>query len=328
MHVALGETTDRLIVHMLPGQVLEDYHAQSRKLAEALGAHTLRISRRTHGLLTIELLYRDPLAEQITPTVGPTLLLGQLDSGRELTVDPSEVSHMIVQGSTRSGKSRFLYGLLVQLVERDDVLICGSDVTGLLFRPFSGTRHAELQAAGTRSLEEHAIVLEHLVKIMDDRIAAMPDDLDVFPCSAADPYLYVVLEEFAGLVRVATLADGRRNGPLATRIMAAYGRLIAEGAKAGLRLILISQRADASVVGGFERGQAPVRVSFSVLDKEALRMLHPAVPDDVADAHLTAPASYALVSGPGLPYARLRSPRMGSYGVFRRAIARHQAQEI
>lgn len=325
-HVTIGTDYDRLVVEMLPGQVIEHYREKAGLLAEAVGAACLRFRRITYGYLAVDVLYRDPLATQIKPVPGPELVLGLLDNGRRMTVSLDSTAHMIVQGSTRSGKSRFCYGLLVQLVERSDVLVCGSDVTGLLLRPFRDTRHEELQALGSADVEQHLAVLERLVGIMDDRIAKIPDDTDVYPCGETDPYLFVVLEELPGLLRLAAAKDGRRNGPLLTGIKAAFGRLLAEGAKAGLRLLLISQRADADIIGGFERGQAPVRVSFSVDSKDAVRMLHPAAPDELATAHLTALPSYALVSAPGLPCARLRAPHVGDYGAFHAAIARHRSE--
>lgn len=325
-HVTIGTDYDRLVVEMLPGQAIEHYREKAGLLAEAVGAACLRFRRITYGYLAVDVLYQDPLATQIKPVPGPELVLGLLDNGRRMTVSLDSTAHMIVQGQTRSGKSRFCYGVLVQLVERPDVLVCGSDVTGLLLRPFQGTRHEDLQALGSTNLQAHLEVLHRLVAIMDDRIAKIPEKDDVFPCSTADPYLFVVLEELPGLLRLAAHVDGKKNGPLHTGIRAAFGRLLAEGAKAGLRLLLISQRADADIIGGFERGQAPVRVSFSVDSKDAVRMLHPSAPDELAEAHLTALPSYALVSAPGIACARLRAPEMGSYGAFHSAIAEHRSE--
>src|SRR5690606_26752788 len=131
---------------------------------------------RAHGYIVGTLRYRDPLAGQVPlPTLVPAarvdrVLIGLLDSGRSLTVRLDQIAHMIVQGATRSGKSRFIYGLLSQLAQCSDVRISGSDVTGLLLRPLVGTRHGDDLALGTRNIAEHAQVLERLVAVMDDRI--------------------------------------------------------------------------------------------------------------------------------------------------------------
>src|SRR5690606_29080902 len=182
------------------------------------------------------------------------------------------------------------------------------------------------QALGSHNIKAHKDVLAHLVQIMDERIDKIPDDDDKFPCAEADPRIVVVLEELPGLLRLAADVDGRQNGPLANEIKAHFGRLLAESRKAGFRLVIISQRADADIIGGFERDQAPIRVSFPVLSASAVKMLHPACPDEQAEEHLYALPSYALISRPGLPVARMRSPQMGDYRTFRDAIARHRSE--
>src|SRR5690606_39574113 len=134
-----------------------------------------------------------------------------------------------VHGSPPPGKSRFIYALLSPLAQCSDVRISGSDVTGLLLRPFVGSRHDDL-ALGTRNIAEHAVVLERLVARMDERIARIPDDVDVLPVDEHDPYEVVVLEELPGLIRAAEAVDALHKGdrkyvPLVGRIRSAYGRL-------------------------------------------------------------------------------------------------------
>lgn len=327
VHVVIGETFDRLIVETMPGQLVEDYQAVASKLARGMGGARAYIRQRSTKYVSIDVYAMDPLSEQIQPQgSGSEIVLGSLENGRHMTYDLSGDAHMIVQGQTRSGKSRFLYGLLCQFVERPDVLVGGVDPTGLLLRPFANTRHEDLQALGSHNIEAHRDVLKHLVQIMDDRIAKIPDDDDRFPCNTTDPYIVVVLEELPGLLRLAADVDGKKNGPLANEIKSHFGRLLAESAKAGFRLVIISQRADADIIGGFERDQAPITVSFSVRSASAVTMLHPACPPDLAKEHLSALPSFALVSAPGLPVARMRAPEMGSYTAFRDGIARHRSE--
>jgi S-DNA-T family DNA segregation ATPase FtsK/SpoIIIE len=322
--VRLGDP-DRLLVAMMPGQVPEDFTAAAAGLAESLGVHRVDIRRRSHGFVFVELQRVDRLDTPVR-LPGPlamadhALLLGGLDTGRDLHVRLSELAHVLVQGQTGSGKSRFLYGLFSQLSDAADVLICGSDITNLVLRPFARTRHGLLIATGAGDIEAHADVLEELAGIMDERIARIPDDLDEFPCTAADPYMLCLIEELPGLLRRAAQVDAaapRGAVKLKDRIQLAYGRLVAEGRKAGFRLVMVMQRADATIIGGYERGQCPLKISFSVDDLAAIRMMHPAATDDVVALHVSALPGRALVSMPGLPVARLRSPEMGAYQDFR-----------
>lgn len=326
-HVRLLDDCVQVYVQMLPGQLMADYEECSAELAEAMGGVSLTWRHRAHGYIVGTLRYRDPLADQVRlPELVPAascsnVLVGLLDSGVPLTTRLDQIAHMIVQGATRSGKSRFIYGLLSQLAQCSDVRISGSDVTGLLLRPFVGSRHDDL-ALGTRNIAEHAVVLERLVASMDERIARIPDDVDVLPVDEHDPYELVVLEELPGLIRAAEAVDALHKGdrkyvPLVGRIRSAYGRLMAEGAKVGFRVVIVMQRADANIIGGFERGQATFRITFPVLDPASVQMLHPSCDTETAALHATEQPGIALVSGPGIPLARMRSPQMGDYASFR-----------
>lgn len=320
LHVRLGEVP-RLTVRMMPGQVPGDYHEIASALAEGLGVHRVRITRRVRGLIHVDLQATDGLAQPVPLprsiiTADHDLVLGGLDDGRLLRLKLSQAAHLLVQGQTRSGKSRFLYGLLAQISDAPDVLISGSDVTGLVLRPFHDTRHGHLIATGSANPLDHIEVLEHLVSIMDQRIDSMPPELDIFPCSDTDPYMVTLIEELPSLLR---RVSGDRK--LVDRLQTAYGRLLAEGAKGGFRLVIVTQRADAKIIGGYERGQCPVRISFPVDDPTAVKMLHPAASDDLCLMHLSGHPGQALVSMPGLPVVRMRSPEMESYQQFRTAVA-------
>lgn len=328
--VRLGHT-DRLLVRMMSGQIPADYVKVRQRLAEGLGVPSVRIRPRSEGYVWIELHRQDPLGQPVSDIGSvPTdrhIVLGRTDDNELLSVLLEAIQHIVIQGQTGSGKSRFTYKLLTQLAGRPDVRISGSDVTGILFRPFQGTRHHEHLALGSSKPEEHAEVLEALVAEMDDRIARMPERLDVFPCTSDDPYEVVVVEELPGLLKAANSFDAIHNTQrgavkVAARIQAAYSRLLAEGRKVGFRVVIITQRADASIIGGgFERGQLTLRISFPVDTPEAVKMLHPTVDPITAEQHVIAPAGRALVSGPGLPLTRMRSPEMGDYGAFLDEIA-------
>lgn len=331
-HVTLGAEVEKLTIQMLPGQLVKQYQALASEMAEGLGVASVAFHWRLHGVVIAELRRRDPLTSPVElpeftrGTPASSVLVGLLDTGQPLDISLSSSAHMLVQGQTRSGKSRWAYGFLSQLAGCADVHISGSDVSGLLLRPFQHTRHGDLLALGTADPYRHAEVLETLVMRMDERIARIPEDADVLPASSDDPYELVVIEELPGLIQAASNEDnahkGEKNRPsLVGRIQAAYGRLVAEGAKVGFRLLIVMQRADANIVGGFSRGQCTLRLSFSVDDPAAVRMLHASASQDQADAHTVAPPARALVSGPGIPVSRLRAPEMGDYAQFRANIA-------
>jgi S-DNA-T family DNA segregation ATPase FtsK/SpoIIIE len=317
-HVVLGPPRV-LTVRLQPGQTVADVRALAPRIAPHMGAYGLRVEPRGSGeWAVITLLTSDPLAETVPMTygLGGRTLLGRLDDGADLVQDMRQEAHTIVQGVTRSGKSVFTYSLLAQLCRDPDVLISGCDPTGLLWRPFAGSRHAGWQVSGLASLDAHESVLVRLVDKMDQRIIDLPADRDTMPVSPAVPLVLVVLEELAGLYRAADAASKDQG----KRLRALIGRLLAEGAKAGFRVLLLVQRAEAAIVGGFDRANCSTRISFRTDNRAGVELLHPGTDPVIADQHTTAAPGIALVSTPGRPLSRMRAPWFGDYSAYVRAV--------
>lgn len=311
-HVQLGASR-YLMVRTRPGQLLGDFSAAAERLAAALGVQRVRCTWRGPGWVRIDLDPADPLASGVELPPGPSevsgpVMLGVAESGRVLASSLLDSGHLIAQGQTRAGKSRWAYGVLGQVAGTAGVEVCGVDPTGLLLRPWLASRQAGPIASGPNA--GALAVLDALAADLDARLAAMPEDDDVLPASEAHPLRLVVLEEWAGIVSRLSKTDGTRVKELLTR-------LVAEGHKARYRVLLLCQRADATEVGGFARGQFATSVTFRVDSAEAVKMLHQGVGPDVVAAHTAAAPGVALVTMPGLPLARMRSPIVPSYGTYR-----------
>ena len=212
-----------------------------------------------------------------------------------------------MQGASGSGKSVGCYCLLGQLADAPDVLVAGSDITGLLLSPWADhERHSGHQALGTARPDDHVEVLELLVAEMDRRIVGIPrgrDSVDL----ADVPLIIGVIEELPGVLRLLDTMKTKTDDP-GKRVRALLGRLLGEGRKAGIRMLLIAQRADANIIGGYERGQASHKISFRVDTMDAIRMLHPDAGPEIAAEHATALPGVALLSAPGVPLTRFGAP--------------------
>jgi DNA segregation ATPase FtsK/SpoIIIE-like protein len=234
-------------------------------------------------------------------------------------LDWTSAAHVVIQGATRSGKTTGLYSVLAQLAKTPDVEVTGCDPTGLLLGPWAARRGLVASSVGTANPAAHVATLEALTATMDARIAGIPSGRDTVAIGPRCPLLVVVLEEYPGLLRV--LDADRQLGKLAR---AAVARLLGEGAKAGLRVVLVAQRAEASIIGGYERGQASHALSFRVAGRDTVAMLHADAAADVVAAHATAPAGVALLFAPGTPLRRLRAPHV-TYAEYVAAVAEGRA---
>lgn len=136
------------------------------------------------------------------------------------------------------------------------------------------------------------------------RLAARRWSHDSIPIYPKTPLMIVVIEELPGLLRVL----GVSNKDTEERSRGLLARLLGEGRKAGIRVVLVAQRADANIIGGYERGQASHTISFRVDSLAALQMLHADADKAIAAQHATAQPGVSLMSAPGVPLLRFRAP--------------------
>lgn len=210
---------------------------------------------------------------------GLRVTVGRASDGSNVVIDLSDASHIAIQGMTRSGKSAFCYGLLSQVGKRDDVQVVGIDPNQVLLGPWvaSGRVPASSIALGD-DVEHAAEVLESCLVEMRTRLDhLLSAGLDKINPSTEHPCYVIVLEEYPGLLLAAAAFDAgaKPADRITPRIKSAVSALTMQSAKVAMRVVLIVQRADASIIGGAERGQFGTRITFAVDNAEAVEMLNP-----------------------------------------------------
>lgn len=210
--------------------------------------------------------------------------LGIDEQGGVVALDFGAAWHTALQGATRSGKSVTSMVALGRLSRSRRVVVAGLDPTGLLLGPWAEYPHPEWRACGPGA--EFAAVADALVAEMDTRITALGfdsergwrDKLEPEDFTEERPLIVVVLEEFPGLLALLKAADareGRKAGAAHLgRVQAAVQRLVQEAAKVGIRVVLIAQRMEASIVSGAVRAQLGTRITHRVDNADSVRMLH------------------------------------------------------
>ncbi|MFZ1382766.1 MAG: FtsK/SpoIIIE domain-containing protein, partial [Scrofimicrobium sp.] len=239
------------------------------------------------------------------------VVLGITEDGNDLILDLADQAHYGIQGQTRSGKSVLTYVWLSRVSQEPTVRVVGCDPTGVLLGPFSEKLEPWI-ALGTKNMSDHAEALEAVVAEMDNRIASLGHlGLDKLPRSTVDkPKLFVVLEEFPGILNAASAEDSREarkpNERVKNRILAARSRLLNEGAKVNISVLTLAQRFDAEIGGGAERAQISYRFTLRVDNSDAVRMLHPNAGSEVAEQVALFKPGHGLVDRPGYPLSRFR----------------------
>lgn len=315
-----------------PGKVAEALLETVKGLRLPLRQHAeWRAADRSLSAVASVISRVDPLRQILLASGDPArsteITVGRAESGEMLKLDLGVMAtSMAIQGQTRSGKSIFAYGVLSDLASSPDTIIAGADPSGVLLAPFIGTRHEEWQVLGTQQPEKVLEMLQRLVAEMDKRTASLIDEMSdkIETFSPERPLMVVVLEEFPGLRRGIEAADKAGGaGPadkLLPKVDLCISRLLAEGAKAGLRCCILAQRLDTTVLQGGDRANVPTRVSFRVDNSAAVGMLHESLPVglDVEDVRgFQAGVGLYESSVAGQRIVRFRSPFLdGGYAAY------------
>lgn len=303
-----------LTVGLVSGQKASDFTVHREALAAAWRVNDVRVTPGpVPGQVALVLVALRPLRQARflvvdRPTLRPTVFTSE--EGDRVAIDLVASGHCAVQGQTRSGKSVLAYALLASIAGHPEIVVAGSDVSGILLGPWTDAPHPELRAIGGGTVDRHAAVLEAIVALMTDRLSLLQArQLDVLPVTTEEPLILVVIEEAPGLLASLAEDDARlarkpaeRLEPQARRNL---GRILREGAKVGIRALLLAQRFDASLLGGDLRAQFATRVTLRVDNQDAVRLLHSDA-DEIRDFAQFLPGE-ALVQLPGEALRRCRT---------------------
>ncbi len=196
------------------------------------------------------------------------LILGKDTSGTDIVIDLVDMPHLLVAGSTGSGKSVALNTLLISLLCKkspDELKLIIIDPKRLEFASYDGIPHllfpivTQPQKAGP--------IMQWLVRIMEERyeLMAAKGVRGIFDykkwCKATGnpdelPFIVVIIDELADLMMVAR-----------KEIEENIARLAQMARAAGIHLILATQRPSVDVLTGVIKVNFPSRISFRVTSK-------------------------------------------------------------
>lgn len=197
------------------------------------------------------------------------LMVGIDNRGKKIVCNLAKAPHILVAGTTGSGKSVFLHSCILSLLiaHPTDVDIIGIDPKGNEFLPYSGLKNFTFiknTAGAIRTLKE-------LCDEMDTRY----DTLARANCRDIDEYnkLYTmrrkvcIVDELADLMLTAGTTKG--NNQVEINIV----RLAQKARACGIHLILATQRPSADVVTGLIKTNIPTRVCFTVKSQVDSRII-------------------------------------------------------
>jgi S-DNA-T family DNA segregation ATPase FtsK/SpoIIIE len=191
--------------------------------------------------------------------------LGRDVNGRYVTGDLAKMPHLLIAGSTGSGKSVCLNGIISTfLLSRQpaDLKMVMVDPKMVEMAGYNGVPH--LQCPVITEMDKVVPILRLCVKEMERRYAIFTKlgvrkiDQYAEKCNADRtlapmPYLVVIVDELADLMMVAP-----------AEVETLLVRLAQKGRASGIHLILATQRPSADVITGLLKANIPARIAFLV----------------------------------------------------------------
>lgn len=175
------------------------------------------------------------------------IAIGETVDGNALRYDLRDMPHLLVAGSSGSGKSVFLHNTIRQLMETPSVDLHLFDPKRVELSQYEG----EVKEYADDP-KEIVLALKRLTDMMDERYKRMKaDKVKTIRDSGRMRYHYVVIDEYADLAMRAEVAH--------------YLKLLAQkGRAAGIHIVLATQRASTKVIDGDIKVNFPVKVVFKM----------------------------------------------------------------
>jgi DNA segregation ATPase FtsK/SpoIIIE, S-DNA-T family len=287
---------DGEVVHISPGPVITVYEfkpASGVKIKEisnlsddltlALSALSVRIVAPIPGKPVVGIEIPSPHREMVffkdllqeTPFFKGELkipiILGRLASGEPVAADLASMPHLLIAGSTGTGKSVFINTLIFSLVYRfspeqlklimvDPKMVELSHYEGiphLLLPVVVDSKKAVLALRWTVDEMERRYTLMHQtgVRHIDSYNEKLTESQKEHPDAEHQtlPYIVVIIDEYADLMAV-----------VPKEVELSIARLAQKARASGIHLVLATQRPSTDVVTGTIKANFPTRISFRV----------------------------------------------------------------
>jgi S-DNA-T family DNA segregation ATPase FtsK/SpoIIIE len=276
-------------VRLAPGTKVNKVTAVSSDLARMLKATNIRIVPNTEGLDTVGIEVPNSRKEKVrlkelmattekTARMKLPLFLGKDASGNPLVVDLASLPHMLIAGTTGSGKSVCMNAIIMGFLytqKPSDLKLVLVDPKMVELSQFKDIPH--LMCPVVTEMSKATAILEWAVTKMDERYELLAEagcrDINAYnglgweelrerlqPSNEIEeakiprkmPYMVFVIDELADLMMT--------NKEVETSIV----RIAQKARAVGIHLILATQRPQANVVTGLIKSNMPGRLSFKV----------------------------------------------------------------
>lgn len=273
IHASVGPTVTRFELRPEVGVRVSRIEGLSNELAMALAATHIRIEAPIPGKSAVgieipnsrsaSVPLRDVLdSSEFKNGKGHILVaLGKDITGKPVVTDLSKMPHLLIAGSTGSGKSVCINSIITSIIYHsrpEDVKLMLIDPKVVELSVYNGIPHLRTEVITNMKKAEGA--LNWAVREMEARYqlfaGARVRNIEGYNKQNPDkkmPYILIIVDEFADLMNVA-----------AKEVEVLIQRLTQKARAAGIHLILATQRPSADVITGVIKSNIPSRIAFMV----------------------------------------------------------------
>ncbi len=287
INVTRGPSVTRYEVELEKGVRLSKLTSAADDIALSLGASGVRIAAVPGkiSVVGIEVPNRAVTTVSLREVIGSnefsraksksTFAVGKDIGGACIVGNISKLPHMLIAGTTGSGKSVCMNSIIISLLYKaspDDVKLIMIDPKMVELGIYNGIPHLLIPVV--TDPKKAAGSLQWAVSEMMRRYKAMSDvgvrDLESYNSIVTEqegagtklPQVVVIVDELADLMLVA-----------AKEVEESICRIAQMGRAAGIHLIIATQRPSADVITGLMKANIPSRIAFSVASAMESRII-------------------------------------------------------
>ncbi len=292
-----GPVVTRFELQLAPGVKVSKISGLAKDLARSLSVISVRVVEVIPGKPVVgleipnqhrEMVRLKEILQSASYQQASSVLslgLGKDISGRPVSVDLAKMPHMLVAGTTGSGKSVGLNAMLLSILYKatpEEVRLIMIDPKMLELAVYDNiphlltpvvtdmkdaanalrwcvgemeSRYQLMAALGVRNLESYNAKVKKAAAngdpikdpFWEPHLSAQPDNLET------KPYIVVVVDEFADMIMV-----------VGKKVEELIARIAQKARAAGIHLILATQRPSVDVITGLIKANIPTRVAFQV----------------------------------------------------------------
>jgi S-DNA-T family DNA segregation ATPase FtsK/SpoIIIE len=277
-----GPRVTRYELQLAPGTKVSRVSALRDDLAYALATTEIRILAPIPGkqAVGVEVPNRSPNLVSLGDLVGEpatgsplTVWLGKDIAGHTVVADLARMPHMLIAGTTGSGKSGCINSMLCSILLRatpEEVRMILIDPKKVELNHYETIPH--LLTPVVTNMKNAASVLQNVVREMESRYELMGlhkarnlpemNRVRVRDGKPMLPYMLVVIDELADLMMVSP-----------AEVEDAIIRLAQKSRAVGIHLLLATQRPSVDVITGMIKANVPSRIAFAVSSQTDSRVI-------------------------------------------------------